>query len=54
MGLLRRTSCTVFYSFPIEDRYVWFQALPEASDPQSTVLRPSEFMSVFTDVIGRL
>jgi len=55
MRLLCRTSCIVFYSFPIEDGYLWFQALPEPSGRQPTsVLRPSEFMSVLTDLIGRL
>jgi hypothetical protein len=55
MRLLRRTSCTVFYSFPIEDGYLWFQALPEPSGPRPTsALRPNEFMSVLTDLIGRL
>jgi hypothetical protein len=55
MSLLRRTSCIVFYSFPIEDGYLWFQALPEASGQlPASVLRPSEFMSILTDLIGRL
>jgi hypothetical protein len=55
MSLLRRTSCIVFYSFPIEDGYLWFQALPEASGQlPGSVLRPSEFMSILTDLIGRL
>ncbi len=55
MCLLRRTSCIVFYSFPIEDGSLWFQALPEPSGRQpKSVLRPSEFISVLTDLIGRL
>jgi hypothetical protein len=55
MRLLCRTSCIIFYSLPIEDGYLWFQALPEPSGRQLTsVLRPSEFMSVLTDLIGRL
>jgi hypothetical protein len=55
MRLLCRTSCIVFYSFPIEDGYLWFQALPEPSGRRLTsVLRASEFMSVLTDLIGRL
>jgi hypothetical protein len=55
MRLLCRTSCVVFYSFPIEDGYLWFQALPEPSGQHPTsVLRPSEFMSVLTDLIDRL
>jgi hypothetical protein len=55
MRVLCRTSCIVFYSFPIEDGCLWFQALPEPSARQLTsVLRPSEFMSVLTDLIGRL
>jgi hypothetical protein len=55
MRLLRRTSCIVFYSFPIEDGYLWFQALPEPGARQpGAVLRPSEFMSILTDLIGRL
>jgi hypothetical protein len=55
MSLLRRTNCIVFYSFPIEDGYLWFQALPEPCGRQpGSVLRPSEFMSILTDLIGRL
>jgi hypothetical protein len=55
MRLLCRTSCIIFYSFPIEDGYLWFQALPEPSGRQRTsVLRPSEFIPVLTDLIGRL
>jgi hypothetical protein len=54
MRLLCRKSCIIFYSFPIEDGYLWFQALPKPSGLQLTVLRPSEFMSVLTDLIGRL
>lgn len=55
MRLLRQTSCIVFYSFPIEDGYLWFQALPEPRGRQTgSVLRPSEFMSILTDLIGRL
>jgi hypothetical protein len=55
MRLLCRTRCIVFYSFPIEDGYLWFQALPEPSGRQpASVLRPNEFMSVLTDLIGRL
>jgi hypothetical protein len=55
MRLLCRTSCIVFYSFPIEDGYLWFQALPEPSGRQPTsVFRPSEFMSVLADLIRRL
>jgi len=34
MSLLRRTSCIVFYLFPIEDGYLWFQALPEPGGRQ--------------------
>jgi hypothetical protein len=55
MRLLCRTSSIVFYSFPIEAGYLWLQALPEPSVQQPTsVLRTSEFMSVLTDLIGRL
>jgi hypothetical protein len=55
MSLLRRTSCIVFYLFPIEDGYLWFQALPEPGGRQpGSALRPSEFMSILTDLIGRL
>ena len=55
MRLLCRTSCIVFYSFPIEDGCLWFQALPESSGQHlMSVLRPNEFMSVLTDLIGRL
>jgi hypothetical protein len=55
MRLLCRTSCVIFYSFPIEDGYLWFQALPEPSGRQRTsVLRPNEFISVLTDLIARL
>jgi hypothetical protein len=55
MRLLCRTSCIVFYSFPIEGGYLWFQALPEPCGRQpGSVLRPSEFMSILTALIGRL
>ena len=55
LRLLCRTNCIVFYSFPIEDGYLWFQALPEPCARQpGSVLRPSEFMSVLTDLISRL
>jgi hypothetical protein len=55
MRLLRRTSCIVFYSIPIEDGYLWLQALPEPFGLQPTsVLRSSEFMSVLIDLVGRL
>ena len=55
MRLLCRTSSIVFYSFPIEDGYLWIQALPEPCGLQpKSVLRPSEFMSILADLIGCL
>jgi hypothetical protein len=42
-------------SFPIEDGYLWFQALPEPSGRQpGSVLRQSEFMSALIDLTSRL
>src|SRR5260221_14218989 len=55
LRLLCRTRCFIFYSFPVEDGYLWFQALPEPSGQKpAAVLRSSEFMSTLIDLIGRL
>ena len=44
--------CSVFYSFPVEDSCLWFQAAPEShSIRRSSGLRPSEFMGILSDLI---
>jgi hypothetical protein len=55
MRLLRGPERSVFYSFPVEDGCLWFQALPEIIAGQRlSALRPSEFMSILRDLIARL
>jgi hypothetical protein len=47
MDLLQAPERFVFYSFPIEDSCLWFQAIPEISNVSPvSALRPSEFMSI--------
>ena len=44
--------CSVFYSFPVENSCLWFQAAPESlSGRRSSALRPSEFMVILSDLI---
>ncbi len=55
MQLLRAPGRFVFYSFPIEDGFLWFQAIPEIlHGPRMLTLRPGEFMRVLDDVIASL
>ena len=47
MYLLQGPERFVFYSFPVEDSCLWFQAIPEISNASRvSALRPSEFMSI--------
>lgn len=47
MELLQAPERFVFYSFPVEDGCLWFQAIPEISNVSDvSALRPNEFMSV--------
>jgi hypothetical protein len=53
MQVLRGPDRFVFYSFPIKDSCLWFQAVPEIlQGPRARALRPSEFMSILDDVIA--
>lgn len=55
MKLLRAPGRVVFYSFPIEDGFLWFQAVPEIlRGPRMSTLRPDEFMRVLDNVIANL
>ncbi len=49
MDLLRAPERSVFYSFPVEDSCLWFQAVPSAL--RISALRPSEFMSTLNDLL---
>jgi hypothetical protein len=52
MPLLRAPGRWVFYSFPIEDGCLWFQAVPEVlHGSRASSLRPSEFMSIVNQVV---
>ena len=47
MDLLQARERFVFYSFPVEDSCLWFQAIPESSNASRvSALRPREFMSI--------
>lgn len=53
MEALRGPERTVFYSYPVEDGCLWFQAIPEVPDGRRfSALRPSEFMSVLANLCG--
>jgi hypothetical protein len=55
MRLLRAPERSVFYSYPVENGCLWFQAVPEIIAGQRlSALRPGEFMSVLQDLIARL
>jgi hypothetical protein len=44
---------SVFYSYPIEDSCLWFQAAPDGRDcRRMSAFRPSEFMSVLDQIIA--
>jgi len=49
MDLLQAPERSVFYSFPVEDGCLWFQAVPGAS--RTPPLRPSEFMSTLNGLL---
>jgi hypothetical protein len=52
MPLLQAPGRFVFYSFPVEDGCLWFQALPETSTGLcKSALRPSEFLGILDDLI---
>jgi hypothetical protein len=52
MRLLQAPDRFVFYSFPVEDGCLWFQALPEISAGlRVSALRPSEFLGILDDLV---
>jgi hypothetical protein len=52
MNLLRAPERFVFYSFPVEDSCLWFQAIPENSNgSRVSALRPTEFMSILDGLL---
>ena len=51
MQLLRGPERSVFYSFPVENGCLWFEAFPESSLAAGSAFRPSEFMSILSDLI---
>ena len=54
MELLRAPNRLVFYSFPVEDGCLWFQAVPEVdAGPRVAALRPGELMDVLIDFTAR-
>ncbi len=53
--LLRAAERTVFYSFPVENGYLWFRAMPEIITGQRVfTLRPNEFTAVLDEVVPNL
>lgn len=52
MRTLQAPDRLVFYSLPVEQGCLWFQAIPEISEgPRASALRPSEFMSILTNLV---
>lgn len=52
MCVLQAPRRFVFYSFPVEQGCLWFQAIPEVSEgPRASALRPSEFMSILSNLV---
>jgi hypothetical protein len=52
MELLCGPGRWVFYSFPIENGCLWFQAVPHVlHGPRASSLRPSEFMSIVSQIV---
>ena len=49
MEMLQARERFVFYSFPVEDSCLWFQAIP--SVPRASALRPSEFVSALNALL---
>ena len=55
LELLRAPDRFVFYSVPVEDSCLWFQAIPEfLHGTYESALRPSEFMQILNDIIARI
>jgi hypothetical protein len=51
---LLKGSEIVFYSVPVEDSCLWFQAVPELSNKSRvSALRPREFRSMLENLIAR-
>jgi hypothetical protein len=51
MELLSGPGRTVFYSFPVEDGCLWFQAIPEVPHvPHVSAFRPGAFMSILDNL----
>lgn len=54
MELLKGSHRIVFYSVPVENSCLWFQAIPEVvCELRVTALRPSEFTNTLNDLIAR-
>jgi len=55
MELLGGPGRTVFYSFPVEDGCLWFQAIPEVPCvPHDSAYRPGEFTSILDRLCSAL
>ncbi len=55
MELLSQPDCSVFYSYPVEDSYLWFQAVPDRRGRlRASALRPSEFAGILDDLVVEL
>ena len=55
MRLLSRPDRGVFYSYPVEDGCLWFEALPDARGRlKSSALRPGEFKSTLDNLVVQL
>lgn len=54
MELLKGSERLVLYSFPVANRFLWFQALPELVDGEvPRPLGPRDLMSVLESLIAR-
>lgn len=52
MRMLRAPRRFVFYSLPVEQDCLWFQANSRNFDgPRASALRPSEFMSILSKLV---
>lgn len=50
-----QSECSVFYSIPVEDSCLWFEAAPKSlASPPLSALRPREFMSILSDLISKV
>jgi len=55
LELLRAPDRFVFYSVPVEDSCLWFQAIPDfLHGAYESALRPSEFMQILDDIVARI